>query len=180
MSLCFIEKPVERKQRDRLSGPSSHPPYGEASVIVGLGWHDCFLRQGQVPARFHQLFCIPSRLFLQQSSLWWSSLRQLPGSGRKPRVRIWRGGKAFAITPGPKPPTQPSIQPAHRVTRLTTRRTPVPFMARIRTCTAKSATVRASGAVEPCNPCPCAPRPCRKLLVTLWMIAVQGGVESGT
>jgi hypothetical protein len=60
-------------------------------VIVSLGWHGCPLRQGQVPARFQQLFCIPSRLFLQQSSLWWSSLRQLPGSGRKPRVRIWRG-----------------------------------------------------------------------------------------
>ena len=178
--MFYREAGRTKTRRDRRSGPSSPPPYGEASMIVGLGWHDCFLRQGQVPARFQQLFCIPSRLFLQRSSLWWSSLRQLPDSGGSPGSESG-GGEGLCYYPWAEA-TDATINTAstHRVTRLTTRRTPVSFMARRRTCAAKSATVRASGAVEPCNPCPCAPRPCRKLLVTLWMIAVQGGVESGT
>jgi hypothetical protein len=65
--------------------------------------------------------------------------------------------------------------------RHSTRRTPVPFfMARRRTCAAMSAAVRTPATLEMPYPCPCPPRSWRRLLVSLGMLPVQGGVGSVT
>ena len=188
--MFYREAGRAKTQRDRRSGPSQ-PPSIRGSVRDCRPWVARLSSEAGAGPRplsaalLHPLAALPSAVLPSAVlPLVVLPLVVLPVAASrlrgKVRVRIRRGRKAFAIPPGPKPPTQPSTQPAPTGsldTQLV--EPPSPSWPEEEPVQPRAPLYGLLGC-RACNPCPCAPWPCRKLLVTLWMLAVRGGVESGT